>query len=181
MAHCRLITVHPRLAGSESGDYHSFSAGLDCFGFRRSIRHRIPQEVQPSEAQQVHGSGDGPLYRTKKSSSSSGQQSTASAAEATNLCSFPSSRSKNIARDWAPTLARSLNTNCLWTRNGSFLANNCNWANRWARALSVTSSRPKLTEFSNKEPSPPSPSKCSKASLLLSIQSVQLLFSRFSF
>ena len=63
MAHRRPITVHPRLAGSESGDYSRIGAGLDCFGFRRPIRHRIPQEVQPSEAQQVYGSGDGPLYR----------------------------------------------------------------------------------------------------------------------
>ena len=60
-----------------------------------------------------------------------------------NLCSFPSSRSKSIARDWASTLPGSLNTNFLWSRNGSFLVSNCNWANRLARAL--TPSRPKLT------------------------------------
>ena len=74
MVYCRPITVHPRIAGPESGDYLSVGAGLDCFGFRRSIGHRIPQEVQPSEAQQVYGSGDGPLYRAVHAKLSSSSQ-----------------------------------------------------------------------------------------------------------
>ena len=74
MVYCRPITVHPRIAGPESGDYLSVGAGLDCFGFCRSIGHRIPQEVQPSEAQQVYGSGDGPLYRAVHAKLSSSSQ-----------------------------------------------------------------------------------------------------------